>query len=429
MPIKTAIITVMFLMLTPVSFADVYINVMAVNGGAERKEMPVKFNLPGDLKSDDILDTAGLQLEYNVNDGNYFVYGIVNLDTKESKTFRIRLKDIWKISPAQLEDIKSQIDKGYEQIGKLADPAKAALLKEQLLKKLAYLQEQGVKADTVEKRIDAYRAYAKELQRLKSDALAVDFWRSQPGEERDKLIRLKIEVENPESNPSKAVRHKHYLPQEVKPEHVVEAEGFEVRYDQAKNQPFLFKEEEITPGTKKSYSVGIKNIWSIPQRELDYLKSRADYTIDFLKSSKFAQSAQLLYDHALGLLKNIQESQGVKREIKEHISAYRANKEFFGDADKDVQNLEQLLMIYREELEKSKVKNVLSKIKSFDGVAGIANQMFEKKPTAEKTWGFIGWILLFLGGITAAYFVFLMIRGGGKTAAPSDEQKKAQEKK
>ncbi len=415
---KTIILSALIMLMAPVVFADVYINVMAVNGAPERKELPVKYNLPGDLKGEDILDTAGLQLEYNVNDANYFVFGTIALEPKESKTFRIRLKDIWKMTPEQMEDIKAQIEKGFEQIGKIAgtDPAKAEALKNQLLQKLDYLQDQGVRADTVEKRIDAYRTYAKELQRIKSDALAVDYWRSEPGQTKDRLIRYRIEVENPASNPSKTVKQKHYLPSEIKPEHVVEAEGFEVRFDQQRNQPFLFKEEDIPQGEKKSYTVGILDIWSIPQRDIDYLRRRADYTIDFLKSSPYAQSAQMLYERAMSFLKMIEDSQSQKLEIKEHISAFRANEKTMEEARRAVESLEQLLAIYRENLEKSKIKNVMNRLQSFKDVSNISNQVFKKKPTESNTWQYIAWGVGFVTILTGISFLVWTLRSGAKKA-------------
>src|ERR1035441_8077443 len=69
--------------------ADIYINVVAVNGADAPKNSSIHFNLPGELTAEDILDTNGLQLDYSVDDADYFVYGDVNLKPKESKTFRI----------------------------------------------------------------------------------------------------------------------------------------------------------------------------------------------------------------------------------------------------------------------------------------------------------------------------------------------------
>ncbi len=81
----------LYLGMHSVVFADVYINVVAVNGTSANKTSSIKFDLPGELTAEDILDTNGLQLDYDVDDANYFVYGDVTLNPKESKTFRIHL--------------------------------------------------------------------------------------------------------------------------------------------------------------------------------------------------------------------------------------------------------------------------------------------------------------------------------------------------
>ncbi len=407
------------LSISPV-FADVYINLMAVNGSPVRKETPVKFNLPGDVKAEDILDTNGLQLEYNVNDGNYVVSGTVALDTKESKTFRIRLKDIWKMSPEEADRIKDEINKGFEEIGKQFDADKAELLRGQLMKKLdLIIEHQATKAETIEKRIDAARAYRKEMQRILDQALAVDYWRSEPGDHKDKLIKLRIEAQNPTDNSTNKVKIKSYLPVEVKPQHVFEAQGFEVRYDQLKQQPFLFKEDEIPVGEKREFQVSILDVWVVPQREIDYLRSRANYCWGFLKSSRYEQSAKILFDHANVLLEGVEASQAQPREIKEHISAFRANQNSFNGSRTDVENLEKLLAIHREDLEKSKVENVLGKIRSLKGIDDLSKKIFDKKPTPSNTWTYIGWVVMFLAFLTVVYFVVLIMRSGGKGKAPA----------
>jgi len=82
--------------------ADVYINVVAVNGKDAPKTYPIHFDLPGELTAEDILDTNGLQLDYSVDDAAYFVYGDVDLKPKESKSFRIHVKDRWMVTPDQV---------------------------------------------------------------------------------------------------------------------------------------------------------------------------------------------------------------------------------------------------------------------------------------------------------------------------------------
>jgi hypothetical protein len=409
------------------SLADVYINVMAVNGTDNAKETSVKYSLPGDLTAPDIIDTNGLDLDYDVNDGNYYVHGKVTLQPKETKTYRIHVRDVWKIPPQQLEAIKQEIDQGFEQIGKASDPQKGQVLHDELLQKLNFVQDQSSKADTVEKRIDAYRAYSKELKRIENNALAVDYWRSDPNDvKQEKIVRFNIEVENPTDKVSQ-YKHKHYLPSEIKPEDLVEFESFEVRFDQAKQQAFLFKEEELQPKEKKKYTIGIRDVWYIPQKSIDYLDKRTDYAYDFLKDSKYATSAKSLYNQIKDFLKNIEDSQAQKRDnILDHISAFRDNQKTYEDAKTAVENLEKLLSLFREDLEKSKVKNVLQKVRSLKGVADISKAVFNKAPTEKGTWSFIAWVLIFVGLLTGVSFLIWFIRSKEKKV--SDKESSGEKK-
>jgi hypothetical protein len=407
-------------------FADIYINVVAVNGASDPKTSTIHFDLPGELTADDILDTNGLQLDYNVDDADYFVYGDVTLKAKESKTFRIHVKDKWMVTPDEVADLKKQIDQGYETLGKPHDAQKADVLKARLDAKIDYIvNQQSASGDSIDKRIDAYRAYTKELKRIQDSALDVAYWRSDPNDDQTpKIIHLDIEVENP-TNVVKHFKHKDYLPAEVKSEDVVEAEDFEVRYDQIKQLSFLFKEEDLAPGEKKKYSIGILDIWNIAQKDMDYLRSRAKYAYDFLKDSRFEDSAKILMDRITVNLDAIEASQAVQRPILDHISAYRTNKNTYNGAEKDVETLEQLLSVYREDLEKSKVENVLQKIQSLKGVSDISKVMFNKKFESSTAWTFIGWILLFVGLISLVAFVVSLLRSKDKEIKDELPAKKA----
>ena len=391
-----------------VARADIYINVMAVTTS-------IKFDLPGELTAEDILDTNGLQMDYSVDDANYFVYGDVTLKPKESKTFKIQVKDKWLVTSNQVDDLKKEIEQGYESLGKPHDAQKAEVLKARLESKIDYIINlQSTNADSIEKRIDAYREYTKELKRIQNSALDVSYWRSDPGEDQaPKLIHLTIEVSNP-TKKMKPYKHKDYLPAEVKPEDVLEAEGFEVRFDQGKQLAFLFKEENLAAGAKKKYSIGILDIWMVEKKDIDYLRSRVQYVMEFLRDTKFENNAKILSDRITANLDNIDSSQAVQRPILDHISTYRANKGIYNDTEKDVQNLEKLLSVFREDLQKSKVENVLQKIQSLKNVSDVSKVMFNKKFESSTAWSFIGWVLVFVGLLTLINFAVWLLRSKDK---------------
>jgi hypothetical protein len=416
-PARLVMAAILVIGLISSAFADVYINVMAVNSTDSPKETTVRYSLPGDLTSKDIIDTNGLELTYDVNNANYYVHGKVNLGPKESKTFRIQVRDIWKLSDEQINVIKAGIEKGYEQIGRLGDPKEAQALKDYLMERLDFVANQSAKAEGVERRIDSFRAYQRELKRIENNALAVDYWRSNPEEvKKTSIVRFNIEVENPTERTT-SYKHKHYLPGEVKPEDLVEFEGFEPRYDQGKKQVFLYKEEDMGPLEKKRYTIGILDVWHIPEKDTGYLDKRTEYAYGVLKESKYSQSAKFLYDEIKGHLKSIAESQEKKREnIVDHISAFRDNQKTYDAAKTTVENLEKLLALYREDLEKSKVQNVLQKVKSLKSVSDLSKAIFNKAPTEGATWKFIAWVLLFVGILTGISYAIWLVRSKDKKA-------------
>jgi len=395
--------------------ADIYINVMAVNGAKAPKTYSIKFDLPGELTAEDILDTNGLDLDYNVDDEDYFVYGSVDLKPKESKTFRIHVKDKWMVTQDSADALKKQIEQGYETLGKPYDPSNAAVLKDHLEKKIDYIVSlQSNNADSIDKRIDDYRIYSKEMKRILNDALNRDYWRSNPSiAHTPRLIHLAIEVTNP-TKVLKHFKHKDYLPAEVKPEDVIEAEDFEVRFDEIKQLAFLFKDEDLLPGQTKKYSIGILDIWSVDQENIDNLRSRAQNAYNFLKDTRFAKDVGILMGRITVNLKAIEDSQAVDRPILEHINAYRVNKVTYDDTVKDVENLEKILAVFREDLEKSKVENILQRMQSLKSLKDISNVMFNKKFESSAVWGFIGWILLFVGGMTLAGYIVALVRSKDK---------------
>ncbi len=399
------------------SSADIIINVLAVNGAAEKRETPIRFVLPTDVQAKDIVDTDGLLIEYDVNEGAYVAQGMVSLDPKASKTFRIKVSDIWRITPQEVEAIKTEITEAYDKLGKVGDEGNSETLKQNLLDRLDFVvAQQNSGADSVEKRIDSFRIYRDRLSDIKREALSVDYWRSDPNDKgrAQRLVRMVLEIQNPADMPKRIVEEKQYLPIEVKPEYVLRSENFQVKFDGEKQKPYLFKEEEYEPGQTRRYEIGIKDVWYIEDSEMAYLNQRATYANNFLKESRFEKTAQFLFERCLEKLKSIADSQARNLEIIEHISAFRRNSKILEEARKDVEDLEKLVAIYREELEKTKVQNVLQKVRALNDVSQVSDAIFKKKPTVNKSWQMFGWVLLFVGIYTVIHFAVWILRSGDR---------------
>jgi len=404
---------------------NVYLNILAVNGTEVAKEKQIHQFLPKELTAEDIVDAGGLDVDYDVSEGAYFVHGKVNLAPKETKTFKVLISDVWRMEQEDIENIRQQVDLSLKQLEDTEYFETGQIKKQSLLQRIDFLvQEQEKYADDIEKRIDSFRIYGPELKDIRNSATSIKYWRSKPPslEEAD-IFYFIIELENTSDEKSQISKQRNYLPKEVKPEHFVDLQDFELRYDAAKGNSYLIKEEDLQPGETRRYSIGIIDVWNIKQTEIDNLKDRARYAYKFLEPTGYVENANYLMASIKKKLESIEESQALEKNINEHISVYRSNTKNFASAQKDVEALESLLEVVREDLKRSKVENVLQKIKGLQSVSDIAQNML-KKPEPSKAWTIIIVIVSFVGIYTLIHFSIWAMRSKNAPKEESTEEPK-----
>lgn len=397
----------LFILNVNVCFADLYVNILAVNGTDDRKEKDVEFYLPEDLSAEDILDTAGLELEYDVNKGAYFVKGKITLEPKETKTFKVLVRDVWQFDDGELEEIKDQINFNYNRVTDTEYAEIGTVKKDSLLSRLDHVIVQHEQyADNIEARIANHRVYADEVNRIREKGLSVKYWRAVPPKpEEAGVFTFIAEIENPLDIEFNTKEKKFYLPTEVLPEHLTDLQGFEYRFDIEKGQPYLVRDENLRPKEVKRYPISIIDIWNIKQADIENLKMRARDTYQLLEATEYVNSADYLMVNIKKNLETIETSQATDKNISEHVSAYRTNAGRFQVALDDVETMEEQLEAVRENLERSKVKNVLKKIRSLKDIGEIAASMFTK-PSVNKAWKIIIGIVIFVGIYTILHFAF-----------------------
>ncbi|MBF0122859.1 MAG: hypothetical protein HQL21_05570 [Candidatus Omnitrophica bacterium] len=397
-----------------VSWADVIINVLAVNGKDVVIEKDVEFSLPGEVKPEDVLDPAGLTLSYNVKESGYYLHGLVSLKGKETKTFRVRVRDIWRVREEDISKIKEEIEEGFKEMGSERNLENGKALRQKLLTQVNdVLSEQSMADGTIDQRIDAYRNRIQILSDVRNKTKLIDFWRSDASdEETRKPISYLVEVSNPSEKMRKA-KQQHYLPSEVRAEYIIDRQGYEARFDEKKNQVFLFKEEDIAAKDKKLVRFLIKDVWFLPKKEMGFVRDRAQFINNSLKSSSYAETAKALWGEIINNLDLIDMQQASpESDIRMHIGAYRINEKRFEIAMKDLDALEKLLSRQREEMEKSRLKNVMQKIGAMKSMARVSQAMFDKKPRINTAWKIIGMVMIFLALLTIIYFLTAHIRSG-----------------
>lgn len=424
------------LIYVPFVSADVVVNILAVNGTEEQRDKEINFALPAELSAEDILDTAGLTLEYNVTEGRYYAKGKVALAPKESKTLKLRLRDLWQYDEEQIGNIKTQIQASFNRMEGTEYAQTAKIRQDSLNDRLNYILQEMERADSVEKRMDVFRAYEQEFQDIRNKAVSIKYWRAKPPDASNRdVVKFVVNVENTSGVVENSEKKKHYLPEEVKPEHFIDLLGFQYRFDPDKGQPYLSKKEDLQAGETKKYTIDIIDVWRVPQQNVENLKDRTRNTYKLLEDSEYVETANFLVASIKEKLDSIEASQAEDKEIKEHISAFRANEVKFDQAKKDVEALEELLEALREELERSPMRNVLQRIKQLKSVQDVAQAIFGTKPTKNNAWRIITITVICVGLLTLIHFMIWGSRSknikkedfeeAGKEKTTTDEENKA----
>ena len=413
-----------FLLLSPLAFfasAQVAINFIAVNASeTAEKEIDVKYYLPEELQPDDILSTGDLDLEYDVDKGQYFVFKKMKFGIKESRTFKVLVKDVWRIEEEEINVLKNQVDENLKLLEGSENYQYAVKAREHLLQEIDYVYNQQKNySDNIDRRIEEYRAFRAALEKIRNNAYDLDYLEHESKAldemENRKLIKFIIEVENPHAQ-KKKIQHKHYLPEEVRADDVVEKRDFEVRFDEKKKRSFLTKEEEFDPGEKKKYEILIKDIWDFPVNKADALQARADLAVGELKDTIYEQSAEYLFKVIQAKLTEIKDSKQLEQPIEQHIGTYRLNEKRYETAKKDVERLEKMMSIVRakklREMEVGKVQNVLQRLKALRGLAALSEAIFKRGISVTMTWKIVFGTIIFVAIFTTIHFVLWARRSG-----------------
>ena len=401
--------------------AQVAIHFIAVNASeTAAKEIDVKYYLPEELQPEDILNTGELDLDYDVDKGQYLVYKKMKFGIKESRTLKVLVRDVWRIEEEEINVLKNQVNENLKLLEGSENYQYAVKAREQMLQEIDYIYNQQKNySDNIDRRIEEYRAFKAALETIRNNAYDLDYLEHESKAldemENRKLIKFIIEVNNPHAE-KKKIQHKHYLPEEVRADDVVEKRDFDVRFDETKKKSFLTKEEDFNPGEKKKYEILIKDIWDFPVNKADAIQARADLAVGELKDTIYEQSAEYLFKIIQVKVNEIKESKLLEQPIEQHIGMYRLNEKRYEEAKRDVERLEKMMSIVRakklREMEVGKVQNVLQRLKALRGLSALSDAIFKRGISVTMTWKIVFGTIIFVALFTTIHFVLWARRSG-----------------
>jgi len=356
-------------------FSDVAVKIVVVNpSDTQARDVPVKYNLPYGVKREDIRDTGGLGFEYDVQEGIYFIKGAVPLGPKESKVIKIVLADIWQIPKEKFEELDSLLN---ENVGVVEQPEKQEIVKmaaDRLRNKLSTIQkqQQDLEGD-IEARMQRYYSTLQDLQEIRDDIFSLELYaKSKKEQAEEKTVNLVIAAENP-TDKTLQIPLKYYLPKDVMPENIIDFSGFSLKYDIEKGRPYLERKENFGPREAKKWVIKVKNVWEVPEIEVEGLIKEAENTNETFAGSKFESLTTALYEEIKEEGKNIIDSQEAAETVDEKIAISKDNSERLNKIKDNLIKMQSLAM-----KDSDKRHNVLRDIKVWEDLQLFSDVLMKK---------------------------------------------------
>ena len=165
----------------------------------------------------------------------------------------------------------------------------------------------------------------------------------------DAQIVLRIAVRNPSSLQENEVKVKKLLPEGIEPEHVIDAAGLEVVYDELAERYCVQKRITLGPLETAEFAVRLEDIWLIDEEELRAIDDRAEQIAKTLEGKRFEAEAGRLRDRVHRNVEAILARQEAAKipdaTVPEHISAYDHNEVLFRVVREDATTLEEMLAV------------------------------------------------------------------------------------
>lgn len=427
------------LLLSSYSYAEteVKFKVLAVNPSVNQSlKTLISQPLPSEIDpAQDIIDNAGLEVLFDPDKKVYMLSGEVELKPRETKTFEVRIRDVWQVTPDQIEETKMNLENQINALKSTKYYDTAKLLYEKAQEGIDRILEEQSRSVGMKQHVELFRAHVQQLQDIKSNALSMGAMR-QLEEEKKKGIaeaRFLISAENPSDEP-RAMMVRSVLPKEVTVGDILEKQDFTVLFDQLQKTYVLQKEDQFAALETKKYVITIRDIWRIPEEEIFFHREQTQKLLGLFKETPFEKYAEAQGKVILDILSGISKLQAELNSslaLEDRMRAFVLNTQQMNEAKAKLRNLQQLIS---EVPLKKDDSQILEKIKYFvkklADTKDVVLMAMGIKPDSPIVWWIIFGIIIFLGLISSVFYVVWLkklqenkwaAKGTGKTpkAEPS----------
>lgn len=392
--------------------SDVKFKMLAVNPSQDQTiKAKISQNLPSEVDpAKDIIDKAGLEVRFDSETKSYSLVGETELKPRETKTFEVRIRDVWRITPEQVEIAKKSLDDQITALKGTKYYDTAQLLYQKAQEGIDRILDEQGKPVGIKQHIELFRAHAQQLQNIQANALSLGAMRQLENEKTGSVdkVQFVINAENPSSEP-KAMTIRSALPKEVTADDIIEKQDFAILFDQSQRAYVLQKEDQFLARETKKYIITLRNIWRVPDPDIKFAREQTEKLLALFKGSAFEKYAEEHGKVILDILTEITNSQAELDSsllLEDRMRAFVLNTQRMNVANAKLNNLQQLI---QEVSLKKDDSQVLEKIKYFvkklAETKNVVLMAMGLQPNTPMVWWIIFGIIFFLGILSTIFYV------------------------
>jgi hypothetical protein len=214
-------------------------------------------------------------------------------------------------------------------------------------------------------------------------------------------VRMRIVVLNPSATLTQSKSVRTPLPKEITLQNIKDDGGMELEYDNKEGAFVVFKNDILLePGETKVYEIIMDDVWMVNEEKLEAQRVRTEKIIGVMKNSKAYERASLVAEGIYAHIDQIVKSQNNQTvSTNQHIAFHRDNLETVKSIEKDIAELEKLLVTAGGTVSLDAVENADLNVKG---------------PDTKTTWIIIFVILIFIGILGGVFYFTWQSQAGSK---------------
>jgi hypothetical protein len=351
--------------------AKLVVKIQAANKSDIPRTVEIRSDLPARITKADIIDLAGLNLNYDVKSDIYYVEDTIELPAHKIKVFNVVMKDIWQVDPKELDRYRQR---GESLASMLAGSKVAPEVNREFESIRTKLDEIAKRQKTKKitavppiEHIQAYELNRKELAdvrlsigRMENLAMSVGV---NPG---DRLIGddiaaslprpdahipdkfgeavMKVTVRNPSDAHLIKTDVRANLPNEVAVADVIDPGGLGVRYDSKEKVAYVYKYGvSLKPKESITYKVLLRDKWNINGERMKYMQEKVDDLRQQCTGRKSIKAVINTLDKVSADLNAVMKEHGPKELSPAYIAFYRRQTDKLNAIERELNRIDSAL--------------------------------------------------------------------------------------